>query len=117
MSTQFYDEMEKLATELMNEFGTPATLRQVTKSKPGADGKAVLTFDDNPGLAVQIKDEELVRALELTGDVAYATKFPARGNPGHQLIHASLTYEIKSAKHVSPEGTRLMVSFFGVSRA
>lgn len=115
--TVFYDEMAKLATELMNEFGTPATLRKVTKGKPGADGKAVVTFADTPGLAVRVHDMEVIRALNLEGDVGYATKFPVQGEDGDQLIHGGTTLELVSSKYVNPEGNRLMVAFHGVKLA
>ena len=115
--TRFYDEMFKLATELMNDFGTPATLRQVTKPKPDASGVSVPQNQDTPGLAVRIHDMSVLTALGLTGDVGYAMKFPAEPKPDHQLIHASETWLIEQLKLVNPEGNRLMVAFATVKRA
>jgi len=114
----FYNRMFGLATSLMNKFGTPATHRKVTKGKPGADGKSVVTNSDTPGLAVQLHDEEMIKMMNLEGDVAYVAKFPVdKVETGHQIIHAGNTMEILSTKAVNPEGNRMMVVFLGTKRA
>ena len=114
--TTFYNDMASLATELMNDFGTPATLRRVTTPKPGADGKAVPTTTDVPGLAVRITDMEVIRTLELEGDLGYATKFPVAVKDGDLLLHGD-TYEIQQTKAVNPEGSRILIAFHTVKRA
>lgn len=116
--TTFYQDMFNLATELMNDFGTPATLRKVTRPKPDAEGKSVPTTVDYPGLAVRISDLEVLRALELPGGLGYAVKFPADIQEGDQLIHtnANDTYEILQSKVVNPEGNRVMIAFVTVKR-
>jgi hypothetical protein len=115
--TVFYDEMFKLAGELMNDFGTPATLREVTQPKPDASGKSVPTFVDTPGLAVRIHDMSVLTALGLAGDVGYALKFPAEPKPDFQLIHAGETWLLEKVTLVNPEGSRLMMGFATVKRA
>lgn len=110
--TVFYDDMFALATELMNDFGTPATLRRVTKSKPDAEGKATVTTEEWPGLAVKITDEEMLDLMDLGGDVAYAIKFPVEPKAGWTLIHAGSAVELLKGKLVNPEGTRLIMAFF-----
>jgi len=115
--TVFYDEMFKLATDLLNDFGTPATLRKISPGKPNEEGKTEPTFVDHPGLGVRISDKSMIEALDLTGDVVYATKFPAAGDDSDLIIHAGDTYTILSSNFVNPEGTRLMVAFYGVKRA
>lgn len=113
----FYDDMVNLATELMNDFGTPATLRKVAKPKPGADGKSIPTHQDHPGLAVRIHDKELIQALGLEGDLGYAMKFPAEAGSDDKLIHAGETYVVQQVKRVNPEGNRLMIAFGTVTLA
>lgn len=112
--TLFYDELAALATELMNDFGTPATLRKVTKGPIGADGKATVETEDHPGLAVRISDTEMLRILELEGDTVYCLKFPIEPEAGYLLLHQGQTFELYKGKKINPEGNRLMVSFHGV---
>lgn len=113
----FYNDMFTLATELMSDFGTPATLREVIKPKPNAEGKSVPTYNDTPGLAVRISDMEVIEAMGLTGDLGYAMKFPAEPKQDFHLLHAGDTYVIEKVKLVNPEGTRIMVAFATVKRA
>ncbi len=112
--TQFYNDMEQLANELMSDFGTPATLRKVVTGKPDAEGKATQTPDDTPGLGVRVTSKEMMDALELKGDLMFAAKFPADTDEGDLIIHAGVSFSILSTKRVNPEGTRLMISFHGV---
>lgn len=116
--TVFYDQMFQLATELMNDFGTPATLREVTKGKPNAAGKVTATTHDTPGLAVRIHDQSVLVEMGLTGDVGYAIKFPTvEPKPEHLLLHAGQTYVLEKVKLVNPEGSRIMVGFATVKMA
>jgi len=108
----FYNDMAILATELMNDFGTPATLRRVTKGKPDAEGKATVTTEEWPGLAVQITDEELITMMDLGGSKVYALKFPVEPEPGWTLIHAGNSTVLHKGKLINPEGNRLILSFF-----
>lgn len=114
--TAFYDDMEALATELLADFGTPATLREITIGKPNAEGKATKTTSDSAGLAVQTESKVVVDRLAKNIEAAYVYKGPVKAQNGHHLIHGGVTWEVSDLKHVSPEGTRLMVSFLGVKR-
>lgn len=113
----FYDDLFVLATELMNDFGTPGTIRHIVRPAPGADGKATETPTDYSGLAVRINNKELMDNMNLTGDILYAVKAPGPAEIGDHIIHAGVTFEIRSMRLVNPEGDRLMLGFFGVVRA
>lgn len=115
--TKFYDDMFGLAQELMNQFGTPCTLRHVEVGEVGADGKATKTTTDTPGLAVRLTNLEVFQNMELKGNIGYVVKVPVASSRGDLIIHAGRTFEILDTKTINPEGDRLMISFHGTKEA
>ncbi len=115
--TKFYDDMFGLATELMNQFGTPCTIRQVEIGDVGADGKAIKTNTDTAGLAVRLTNMEIFQNMELKGNIGYVVKVALATSRGDLIVHAGRTFEILDTKIINPEGDRLMISFHGVKEA
>lgn len=115
--TAFYDDMFSLATELMNDFGSPATLRKIVRGEPEADGKATETPTDFPCLAVRVNNKEMMNNMELKGDLMYCVKSTVAGVVTDLILHAGGTFEIVAPRLINPEGNRLMIGFYGVTRA
>jgi len=113
--TAFYAEMNALATELLTEFGSPATLvRQGPVPKPNAEGKVVKPTPQHfPGLAVETLSEAV--RDQLTGEFKYVhvVKFPTKPQIDDKLVHAGQVVEVKTLKLVDPAGTGLIVAFLG----
>jgi len=111
----FYAEMDALATELLTEFGSPATLvRQGPTPKPNAEGKVLKpTAQHFPGLAVKTLSEQVRN--NLTGEFTHmhVVKFPVRPVFDDKIIHAGETVLVKTLKLVNPAGQGLIVAFLG----
>ena len=111
--TQFYDRMDELAQRLLNKFGTAATFRRLTKGEVGADGKAAVVPTDFPGLAVKTEHQDVLDRLANNPSAAFVFKGPQSPENDSHLIHAAVAWKIVDVKKISPEGTRIIVSFVG----
>lgn len=111
--TVFYDEMHALASELLGDFGKPATVRMFTTGDIGADGKATRTPTDYAGLAVQTVHKETLDRLNPESDVGFIFKGPTFPQIGWHLIHAGNTWEVKDIVRINPEGDRMIVAIIG----
>jgi len=109
--TAFYSEMDNLATELLTEFGSPATLRTVTVSKPDANGKTTKTTTDAAGLGVRTTNKKVIEMFERSSTIAMVVKFASEPAPESLIIHANETWKVQEVKPVKPLGTSMIVAF------
>ena len=111
--TSFYEDMDELATELLTDFGSPATYRyQGPKPKPDANGIVVKPAPvDTPGLAVRVSYQSVLNMFEKSSDVAMVVKFPREPEVEQRIIHAGETWKIQEIKPVKPLGTSMIVAF------
>jgi hypothetical protein len=111
--TAFYAEMDQLATELLTDFGSPATYRSFPpKPKPNAEGIVINPAPvDKPGLAVRTTSEEVLKMFEQTATVVMVVKFPVEPSPDGRIIHANEVWKPQEIKPVKPLGTAMIVAF------
>lgn len=111
----FYQEMDQLAVELLTDFGSLATLRSFTKTKPNADGKVEKVPTDTPGLAVQTLSEVVLNAMSMDTQVKLVYKGAREPQVEWHLIHAGKTWEVKEVKLAAPVG-QMIVAFLGCNK-
>lgn len=109
--TAFYSDMDALATELLTDFGSPATLRTITKSKPDLEGKVQSVPTDKPGLAVRTTNQQVIKMFDKSSTVVMIAKFPAEPAPEALVIHATETWKVQEVKLAKPLGTSMIVAF------
>lgn len=109
--TAFYSAMDSLASELLSEFGSPATFRTVTRTKPNAQGKSEKSTVDVAGLAVRTSNKHVQEMFEKTSTVMMVVKFPSEPGTDSLIIHAGETWKIQEVKVVNPLGTSMIIAF------
>lgn len=109
--TAFYAEMDELATELLTDFGSPATLRTIVVSKPNNEGKVTKTPTDWAGLGVRTNNQQILNMFEKAATMAMAVKFATEPASEALVIHANETWKIQEVKVVKPLGTAFIVAF------
>lgn len=109
--TSFYRDMDSLASELLTEFGSPATSRTVTKTKPNAQGKSEKSTVDVAGLAVRTSNQHVQAMFEKTSTVMMVVKFPTEPGTESFIIHANEIWKVQEVKIINPLGTSMIVAF------
>lgn len=109
--TAFYADMDQLATELLTDFGSPATLRTIVVSKPNAEGKVQKTPTDWAGLGVRTNNQQVMQMFEKASSMAMVVKFAKEPAAETLIVHGNETWKIQEVKVVKPLGTSMIVAF------
>lgn len=110
----FYDDMDALATELLTDFGSLATLRKFETSKPNAEGKTQTTHLDVAGLAVQTSAKAVMNLLVKESSAVLVVKFPGTPAVDNHVYHGGNIWKVNETKLVNPQGNRLILAIIGV---
>jgi hypothetical protein len=113
--TAFYDRMDSLATKLLTKFGSLATLRTVTMSKPNAQGISTRTTVDKAGLAVVTSTETALKMFEKMPTAVVVGKFPVEPTSESLVLHGGKTWKVMDVKLASPVGV-MIVAFLAVTK-